>query len=1004
MGSRRSGELFGHLETLFRIGTVVGLSDAELLERFVAGRDEAGEANFRALVARHGPMVLRVCRSVLDDPHDAEDAFQVTFLALARKAGSIRKHGSLGSWLHGTALRVAKKAQIAARRRLARESRVAEARATIASASQPSIDDTELMPILHEEIERLPANYRAPIVLCYLEGMTHDQAALELGWPVGTVRGRLARARDLLRSRLTRRGLALAAGLEVSGSLADAAFVRLPATLVEATVGAAIGGRAFAGMSRTALLLKDVLRDMALTRCTQLGAPLLLIALCAGGATVFLSPGGSKLSVERLSATKARPVPRPAPTDLTGDPLPDGALARLGTTRFLHAAHVNHVAYSPDGGALASSDGSVYFWDPATGRERRRVETGMVRAFAYAPDGQSLAVQVLDVRDPLVPGKPRPIFPETSLIDAVSGREIRRFEGEGTASCLAFSSDGKVLARAIESGPSAGITLWDVASGHVLRSMGRSFAGTISLAFSPEGKVLIACVPWLRDQTPFHRQQRDAVQPPAPPDESSIQLWDLATGKEIRRIGMGKTRITHAVVAPDGRMLATAASDKTIRLWDLASGREIRRFGGSDSQTYAIMFSPDGTNLVTTEGLDPEFPNLGESPPLTTPLHIWDTATGRELRQWKTDSNSLACFSPDGTTLTTVGGNVIRLWDAASGREIRPPARRHSAIGDAVFTPDGRSVVTVDRTIHFWDPSTGKEIRQLEGSGNDIGFASFSADGKLLVTGYGFQPTRLWDVAAGRELRQFQTPGKIQDTFVSCADLSPDGKMLATSVSAGVIFWDTTTGERRAGVAESRIGHSMIKALRVAPDGKSVATIDGDWVGIWEVATGRETRRLALPNKVPNDGFSTIGAKLVYSPDGTILVATSARDGLIFLLDLASGRELGRLDGPANRFKALAFSPDGKVLATGVDMNRRFPGRELAIRLWDVAAGKELGRVKAHRASITALAFSPDGRRLVSASEDATALVWDVAALTGRGNAGSPAVSASRQEGDRKTP
>jgi RNA polymerase sigma factor (sigma-70 family) len=214
MGSRGSGELNEHLETLFQFGAVGGLSDALLLERFVSIRDDAGEAAFRALVARHGAMVLRVCRNVLHDPHEAEDAFQVTFLALARKAGAIRKQDSIGSWLHGTAVRVAMKARTAARRRLARESRVMEA-PVLSGKPQPSIEDRELSPILHEEIERLPAKYRAPIVLCYLEGMTQDQAAGVLGWPAGTVRGRLARARDLLRSRLTRRGLRSRPGLRV---------------------------------------------------------------------------------------------------------------------------------------------------------------------------------------------------------------------------------------------------------------------------------------------------------------------------------------------------------------------------------------------------------------------------------------------------------------------------------------------------------------------------------------------------------------------------------------------------------------------------------------------------------------------------------------------------------------------------------------------------------------------------------------------------------------------
>ena len=196
MASGRSGDLSRQLQALFQIGTLGGLSDAPLLERFVAGRDEAGEAAFRALVDRHGPMVLRVCRSVLQDDHDAEDAFQVTFLVLARKAGSIRKQKSIGSWLHGVAHRVALKARTAARRRRAQNR---GRRRWRRCRGEPAGDSSDLSPVLHEEIARLPAKYRAPIVLCYLEGMTQDQAACELGWPVGTVRGRIARARDLLR-------------------------------------------------------------------------------------------------------------------------------------------------------------------------------------------------------------------------------------------------------------------------------------------------------------------------------------------------------------------------------------------------------------------------------------------------------------------------------------------------------------------------------------------------------------------------------------------------------------------------------------------------------------------------------------------------------------------------------------------------------------------------------------------------------------------------------------
>jgi WD40 repeat protein len=143
-------------------------------------------------------------------------------------------------------------------------------------------------------------------------------------------------------------------------------------------------------------------------------------------------------------------------------------------------------------------------------------------------------------------------------------------------------------------------------------------------------------------------------------------------------------------------------------------------------------------------------------------------------------------------------------------------------------------------------------------------------------------------VARARELRQFQTPGKVSDTSVECADLSPDGKTLATSVPRagdGMLFWDTVTGERRPGVAMSRIGNSIASTLRFAPDGKSVATICGDWVRFWDVVTARETRRLKLPNATKSfvDAMDEIGARVAFLPDSTVVAASSRRDGSIAL-------------------------------------------------------------------------------------------------------------------------
>ena len=199
--------------SLFDGGSVAGLSDRHLIERFVDRRDPTGEAAFAALVARHGPMVLGVCRQLLGDRHHAEDAFQAVFLVLARKAGSLRDPDLLGNWLYGVALRTSRKARVRrARRRRGEEdgsSRRPGPSSTV-PAEQPILA-REQAEALHEEIDRLPGAFRLPVVLCYFEGLTLDEAARRLRWPAGTVGSRLARARDKLRRGLTRRGVALPA-------------------------------------------------------------------------------------------------------------------------------------------------------------------------------------------------------------------------------------------------------------------------------------------------------------------------------------------------------------------------------------------------------------------------------------------------------------------------------------------------------------------------------------------------------------------------------------------------------------------------------------------------------------------------------------------------------------------------------------------------------------------------------------------------------------------------
>jgi RNA polymerase sigma factor (sigma-70 family) len=235
MANQDRAILFKQIDRLYRDGTFTAQSDGQLLDRYLSYRDEGA---FEAIVNLHGPMVLSLCRRFLRDPRDLEDAFQATFLILARKASSSRKREVLSSWLYGVAYRIAVRARSEVLRRRSVETGVPllDDPADVASR-----DVDEIGPVLDQELSRLPEKYRAPIVLCYLKEQTHDQAAAELRWPVGTVRSRLARGRELLKERLTRRGCSLAtAMLGVGPGCSIRSFTAsIPQPLVQATVAAA---------------------------------------------------------------------------------------------------------------------------------------------------------------------------------------------------------------------------------------------------------------------------------------------------------------------------------------------------------------------------------------------------------------------------------------------------------------------------------------------------------------------------------------------------------------------------------------------------------------------------------------------------------------------------------------------------------------------------------------------------------------------------------------------
>ncbi len=303
------------LVTLFGIGAVGRISDAELLARFIRREDsDASEAAFSALVARHGPMVLGVCRRMLGDDHAAADAFQAVFLVLARKAPMVQVDDSLGRWLHGVSVRVARRARTLAGAERARMQPLDgfDPPDVPASSDLPRRDD--LRSVIDQEIARLPGRYRSAVVLCYLEGLTQEQAARRLRCPVGTIQSRLHRARERLRPALSRRGLAPAAWGSATLA-ATSARAEVPTGLVAATVATTrlAGGTVPAAV---ALLTRSTMRSLSMIQGLRIGLMLMAMGLTAAGAMTWAGgdDGSAKAAPARAQATKpAAPEPPPAP-------------------------------------------------------------------------------------------------------------------------------------------------------------------------------------------------------------------------------------------------------------------------------------------------------------------------------------------------------------------------------------------------------------------------------------------------------------------------------------------------------------------------------------------------------------------------------------------------------------------------------------------------------------------------------------------------------------------
>ncbi len=912
----------GQLRQLFR-ESAKEPTDRELLVRFAAGDEHA----FATLIHRHGRMVLGVCLRVLANRADAEDAFQAVFLALARKADRPGSSACIGGWLHAVARRAAVKLRTTIARRRIREREVGN-RDRAAVSSQ-----TDLGEALDEEVSRLPATCREAILRCYFHAQTREQAARQLGWSLRTLERRLERGRQILRERLTARGTTLAVLLAVPPAT-------VPSALADLAVRAALGEAPL----HVAELAGTVASGLAGLRGKIVFVCLLLIGL-ATGSVLALMPRTSP-PVRTAAAPPAQR--RTAPPSLE-EPLPEGALARLGSTRFWHGHRVRALAYSKDGKILASAGSAraLCLWEADTGRLLHccgTTEGTSTNSVSLSADGQYVASVVgldfLGLWSVKTGKKVRQFIGHTTIVNSVAysprgdllasggfdqtvrlwdpntGRQLHRLEGHAESVCgLAFRSDGKVLASAGEDGV---IRLWDPSAGtllHVCKGHGKSF---VKLVFEPAGKRLVS-----------HGT------------DGSVRVWNSDTGKQERILIDVKKPVRGLAFAPDGKTLAVGAYDNSLRLLDFATGKELRRWSPDFFWPFCLAWSPDGKTLAYGGSFDGT-------------VHLWDPQKGKEKtpRSGHTAGVFRLAFHQDGRRLLSLGSDTRVLdWDLAT-KTSRPlpwsgpdrPQRTSSAV-----TPDGKLLAyasgkPTETTVHLIDVSTGKEQRSF----------TVPADGA-------------WRVAISADGRHVASVGR-------------DGILRLWHTHTRALLWQTKLRQTDEGAA---FGMPLV----FSPDGAALAHLGVDGVlRLFAGATGKLIRKYSnSPMQIQS---------LAWSPDSTHIAIGGYGAPNMAVWDVRTG-EVSRSWQNRQGSSTVAYSPDGRLLASAEEAAASGMG-DPAIHLWEVATGSEVAAFRGHDYPPGTLVFSPDGRSLVSASHDSLINLWDVTGRAVDGKLRHRRVSAAR--------
>ncbi|HBB33653.1 MAG TPA: hypothetical protein DDZ80_24965 [Cyanobacteria bacterium UBA8803] len=489
----------------------------------------------------------------------------------------------------------------------------------------------------------------------------------------------------------------------------------------------------------------------------------------------------------------------------------------------------------------------------------------------------------------------------------------------GSALSLAFSPDGKLLAI----GDSDGVVhLWQVVDSKLLLTLTGNTNWIQSVAFSPDGQTLAS---GSLDQT--------------------VRLWDTRTGRCLKTL-VEPDLIFSVAWSPDGQTLASSSQDQTVRLWDIRTGNCVRILQGYSNLVYSVAWSPDGHTLAT-----------GSRDKIA---RLWDTRTGECLKTLEGHTNPVnsVAWSPDGQTLASGSSDqTIKLWDISTGNCYRTLLGHTNRVFSVAWSPDGQTLASSssDQTVKLWDTHTGKCLRTLLGHTDLVYSVAWSPDGYTLASGSSNQMVRLWDIRTGSWIRTFHG----YSNSVYTVAWSSDGQILASgSHDCQVRLWDIHTGQCLKTLTES----NFVVSVAWSPNRQTLASSSQDCtLKLWDTCTGNCIRIL--------EGHTNWVWSVAWSPDGQILASGGSDDQTIRLWDTLTGKCLNTLRGHTDWVCSVAWSPDGQTLVSG--------SMDQTVKLWDICTGQCLKTLEGHTNGIYSVAWSPDGQTLASGSCDQTVRLWD---------------------------